>query len=66
MIPVITEAGYRAVAADLLGFGRSDKPARQGDYTYARHVDWIKRFGAVDRHRVTQLVLSTGTMSDLT
>jgi haloalkane dehalogenase len=42
MIPVITAAGYRAVAPDLAGFGRSDKPARREDYTYQRHVDWMR------------------------
>jgi len=41
MIPVITAAGYRAVAPDLVGFGRSDKPAARTDYTYQRHVDWM-------------------------
>jgi haloalkane dehalogenase len=41
MIPVITLAGYRAIAPDLIGFGRSDKPAKRGDYTYQRHVDWM-------------------------
>jgi haloalkane dehalogenase len=42
MIPVITAAGMRALAPDLVGFGRSDKPARREDYTYQRHVDWTR------------------------
>jgi len=42
MIPVITNAGYRAIAPDLVGFGRSDKPTQQDDYTYQRHVDWMQ------------------------
>ncbi|MEL6654202.1 MAG: haloalkane dehalogenase, partial [Bacteroidota bacterium] len=41
MIPPLVEAGYRVVAPDLVGFGRSDKPSEQGDYTYQRHVDWM-------------------------
>ncbi|MGH7813151.1 MAG: haloalkane dehalogenase [Candidatus Binataceae bacterium] len=41
MIPIITAAGFRAVAPDLVGLGRSDKPAAREDYTYQRHVDWI-------------------------
>jgi haloalkane dehalogenase len=41
MIPVITAAGMRAVAPDLVGLGRSDKPARREDHTYQRHVDWM-------------------------
>jgi haloalkane dehalogenase len=40
MIPIVTGAGFRAVAPDLVGFGRSDKPASQDDYTYAAHVGW--------------------------
>jgi len=40
MIPVLVEAGHRVVAPDLVGFGRSDKPTEQSDYTYARHVAW--------------------------
>jgi haloalkane dehalogenase len=42
MIPVLTGAGFRVVAPDLVGFGRSDKPAQQEDYTYARHVEWLR------------------------
>jgi haloalkane dehalogenase len=42
MIPVLTAAGHRVVAPDLVGFGRSDKPARRADYTYQRHVDWMR------------------------
>ncbi|MDA0961651.1 MAG: haloalkane dehalogenase [Proteobacteria bacterium] len=41
MIPVLTAAGHRAVAPDLVGFGKSDKPAARTDYTYARHVAWM-------------------------
>ena len=42
MIPIVTAAGYRVIAPDLVGFGRSDKPAQRDDYTYQRHMDWIK------------------------
>lgn len=41
MIPVFTAAGYRCVAPDLIGFGKSDKPAARADYTYQAHVDWM-------------------------
>jgi haloalkane dehalogenase len=41
MIPVIATAGLRAIAPDLIGFGRSDKPADRQDYTYQRHVGWV-------------------------
>lgn len=53
MIPPLVDAGYRCVAPDLIGFGRSDKPTRQEDYTYARHVAWIESFvEATDLHDV--------------
>jgi haloalkane dehalogenase len=42
MIPPLAEAGHRVLAPDLVGFGRSDKPARREDYTYARHVAWVR------------------------
>lgn len=41
MIPVLVAAGHRVVCPDLVGFGRSDKPAEKSDYTYARHVAWM-------------------------
>lgn len=41
MIPPLTAAGYRVIAPDLIGFGRSDKPASMDDYTYQAHVDWM-------------------------
>jgi haloalkane dehalogenase len=44
MIPLLVRAGLRAVAPDLVGFGRSDKPAERSDYTYQRHVDWMGAF----------------------
>jgi haloalkane dehalogenase len=42
VMPVLADAGLRAIAADLAGFGRSDKPAEIADHTYARHVEWIR------------------------
>jgi len=42
MIPAFVQAGYRAVAPDLVRFGRSDKPADHKDYTDQRHVDWMQ------------------------
>lgn len=41
MFPGLLAAGYRVVAPDLLGFGRSDKPTPRSEYTYARHVAWM-------------------------
>lgn len=42
MIPPLAEAGHRVIAPDLVGFGRSDKPAHRDEYTYQRHVDWMR------------------------
>ena len=42
MIPVLTDAGLRCIAPDLVGFGRSDKPTERDDYSYARHVEWVR------------------------
>jgi haloalkane dehalogenase len=36
--------GLRAIAPDLIGFGRSDKPVEVGDHSYARHVEWVRAF----------------------
>jgi haloalkane dehalogenase len=55
MVPVLVAAGHRVVAPDLVGFGRSDKPTEQGDYSYARHVDWMRQllFDHLDLHEIT-------------
>ena len=42
MVPPLSNAGFRVIAPDLVGFGRSDKPTRRDDYTYQRHVDWMR------------------------
>ena len=42
MIPVLTAAGLQVVAPDLVGFGRSDKPSERGDYSFRRHVAWMR------------------------
>lgn len=55
MIPVLTEAGLRAVAIDLVGFGRSDKPTRREDYTYQSHVDWT--WAAIEAIGLTDITL---------
>ncbi|QFS85963.1 MULTISPECIES: haloalkane dehalogenase [unclassified Marinobacter] len=44
MIPMVAEAGYRVLAPDLIGFGKSDKPARVTDYSYSRHMSWLTRW----------------------
>ncbi|MEO1652232.1 MAG: haloalkane dehalogenase [Bacteroidota bacterium] len=44
MMPVLADAGYRVIAMDHLGFGRSDKPLDIDDYSYLGHYDRIERF----------------------
>ncbi len=44
MIPGLVAAGHRVIAPDLVGFGRSDKPADRNDYSYQRHVDWMHQW----------------------
>ncbi len=66
MIPVILDAGHRAVAPDLVGFGRSDKPADRHDYTYQRHVDWMQAWlEKVDLQRITLVCQDWGGLIGL-
>jgi len=44
IIPGLVAGGHRVIAPDLIGFGRSDKPAARADYTYERHVDWMTQW----------------------
>ena len=55
MIPVLVAAGHRVICPDLVGFGRSDKPTRREDHSYARHVEWIRAaaFDVLDLRNVT-------------
>src|SRR5487761_1019363 len=55
VMPVLADAGLRAIAADLIGFGRSDKPAEIDDHSYARHVEWVRAFAfdALGLHGLT-------------
>ena len=66
MIPIFAAAGHRVVAPDFIGFGRSDKPARRQDYTYARHVDWLVSFlDALDLQRITLICQDWGGLIGL-
>lgn len=55
MIPVFTAAGVRAVAPDLIGFGRSDKPLDQSFHTFDFHRSMLMRF--VERLELTNILL---------
>jgi len=56
VMPVLADAGLRAIAADLAGFGRSDKPAEIGEHSFARHVEWMRGL-AFDRLDLRGLTL---------
>lgn len=54
LIPPLVAAGYRAIAPDLIGFGRSDKPVAREAYSYQRHMDWLTELvTALDLRDVT-------------
>lgn len=66
MIPPLVDAGLRVVAPDLVGFGRSDKPALGEDHTYERHVAWMLAWlRAVDLHHVTLVCQDWGGLIGL-
>ena len=41
MIPILVKSCKRVIAPDLIGFGKSDKPASRDDYSYLNHITWI-------------------------
>ena len=66
MIPVLLQAGYRVVAPDLVGFGRSDKPERSDDYSYANHVSWMVAWmEEIDLRRITLFCQDWGSLIGL-
>jgi haloalkane dehalogenase len=66
MVPVFAGAGLRAVAPDLVGFGRSDKPTAIADYSYQRHVDWLREWiEQLDLRRITLVCQDWGSLLGL-
>ena len=66
MIPIFVAAGHRAVAPDLIGFGRSDKLPARTDYTYQAHVDWMRGFlEATDLRNITLVCQDWGSLIGL-
>ncbi len=67
MIPVLTGAGLQIVAPDLVGFGRSDKPTERADYTFARHVEWMREllFDRLDLPDITLVCQDWGGLIGL-
>ena len=66
MIPPLVKAGFRAIAPDLVGFGRSDKPTEQSDHTYAKHIEWMTKWLlALDLKNITLFCQDWGSLIGL-
>lgn len=66
MIPPLVAAGFRVLAPDLIGFGRSDKPTKIEDYTYARHISWMTQWLlALDLRGITVFFQDWGSLIGL-
>jgi haloalkane dehalogenase len=66
IVDAVRAAGLRAIAPDLIGFGRSDKPTSRGDYTFARHVAWVwSMIEQLDLHAITLVAQDWGGLIGL-
>jgi haloalkane dehalogenase len=67
MIPGLVAKGHRVIAPDLIGFGRSDKPSDRNEYTYARHVEWVREllFDHLDLEGITLFAQDWGSLIGL-
>jgi haloalkane dehalogenase len=67
MVPLFAASGFRVIAPDLVGFGRSDKPGERTDYTYARHVEWMRSalFDGLDLKHLTLVCQDWGGLVGL-
>lgn len=61
MIPIVAHAGFRVIAPDLVGFGKSEKPTEMTDYSYENHVNWVAGFlQALDLKNITLVAQDWG------
>ena len=66
MIPPVAAAGLRVLAPDLIGFGKSDKPAARSDYSYAGQVAWVRHWiEALDLRDITLVCQDWGSLIGL-
>ena len=66
MIPLVAAAGHRVLAPDLIGFGKSDKPASVDDYSYERHMAWLTSWlEALDLRDITLVCQNWGSLLGL-
>lgn len=66
MIGPVAAAGLRALAPDLIGFGKSDKPAARSDYSYAAQVAWMRSWiEALDLNDIVLVCQDWGSLIGL-
>ena len=66
IVPPLAAKGHRALAPDLIGFGRSDKPSARTDYTFERHVNWMSQWlEALDLKNITMFCQDWGGLIGL-
>ncbi|GAA3587462.1 haloalkane dehalogenase [Marinobacter xestospongiae] len=66
MIPPVAAAGHRVLAPDLIGFGKSDKPAHLSDYSYERHMQWLNQWlDALNLDNMTLVCQNWGSLLGL-
>ena len=66
MIPILTDAGYRVIAPDMIGFGKSDKYISIDDYSHQMHVDTMtKLIQKLDLNEITAHVHDWGGLVGL-
>lgn len=66
MIPLVAAAGHRVLAPDLVGFGKSDKPASVDDYSYDRHIAWLTHWlETLDLRNITLVCQNWGSLLGL-
>lgn len=66
MIPIMLESGFRAIAPDMIGFGRSDKPIYQQWHTFEKHINILRSFiETLDLTNITLICHDWGGMFGL-
>ncbi len=63
MIPILVEKGYRCIAPDMMGMGKSDKPISEKYHTYDRHCDNTMAFiQALDLKNIHAFIQDWGSV----
>jgi len=60
-VPILTAAGYHVIVPDMVGFGRSDKPADWKAHTFEKQVEWLdKIFAKLNIHNANAFLFDWG------